>query len=144
MNTRQEKLLQVLVMVLTFVFGIFASRILTDISVYPMTVLTGPFVAGLVFVVLTRRTRRHEMPSIALSVVGTLGFGAIGAVNSTLLDDATPYDWLLWCHDRLWGPLGDLAYLALLFVFFVMVPIGFFILGRTLGERLTALNLKVA
>ncbi len=138
MTARLEKRLQLLTMFLTLLLGTFGSSVLSENSVYPLTVLAGPFAAGVLFVFLTRRTSRNDPTSLALSVVGTIGLGVIGMVLSNTLDDSKPHAWIVECHDKLWGPVGDGAYVLLSFVLFIIVPVGCFMVGRMLAERVRA------
>jgi hypothetical protein len=134
MTLRREKLFQLLTMGSTLLLGTFGSDFLSENSVYPVTVILGPFATGYLFVLLTRQTSRGDATSLALSVVGTIGFGVAGMILSNTLDDAKPHAWIVWCHDVLWGPIGDSIYILLAFLFFVVVPVHSFMLGRILGD----------
>lgn len=135
MTSRLEKQLQILIMVLTLILGTSGSHYLSDNSIYPITVVAGPFAAGFLFVLLTRYTSRSDTCSLTLSVVGTIGMGVVGMILSNILDDAQPYAWMVKCSDLLWGPLGDSVFVLMTLILFIAVPLLCFIGGRELAER---------
>ncbi len=137
MTDRLEKRLQALIMVCTLVLGYFGSEFLSENNVYPLTVVAGPFIAGFLFVFLTRRACRADASCILFSVVGTIGLGAIGMILSNILDEALPHAWLVDWRHMLWPPVGHGTYVLSSLVLFIFVPIACFILGRILAERFT-------
>lgn len=135
MTARLEKRLQALTMIGASVLAYLDTRVLSKNSVYPATVLAAPFISGLLFVFLTRKTSRGDKVCLLFSLVNTIGLGAIGMLVSHTFDATVPYTWLVECHQRLWRPLGDSACCFLTIILFILVPIGCFILGRTIAER---------